>query len=65
MADCPDANSALAEEAFERLATAEVVLETATDGGYYWIRFLPSGCGPTVDGQCVQLADDDQVAHDG
>jgi uncharacterized protein len=35
--DCPGLTSALAEEAFERLATADVVLGPATDGGYYLI----------------------------
>jgi rSAM/selenodomain-associated transferase 1 len=35
--DCPDITSDLAEEAFERLATADVVLGPATDGGYYLI----------------------------
>jgi rSAM/selenodomain-associated transferase 2/rSAM/selenodomain-associated transferase 1 len=35
--DCPDLTSALAEEAFERLATADLVLGPATDGGYYLV----------------------------
>jgi uncharacterized protein len=35
--DCPDITSGLAEEAFERLATADLVLGPATDGGYYLI----------------------------
>jgi uncharacterized protein len=35
--DCPDITSALAAEAFERLATADLVLGPATDGGYYLI----------------------------
>ena len=35
--DCPDITSALAAEALERLATADLVLGPATDGGYYLI----------------------------
>jgi uncharacterized protein len=35
--DCPGITSALAAEAFERLATADLVLGPATDGGYYLI----------------------------
>ncbi len=35
--DCPDITSGLAEDAFERLATADLVLGPATDGGYYLI----------------------------
>ncbi|TVS11466.1 MAG: DUF2064 domain-containing protein, partial [Planctomycetaceae bacterium] len=33
--DCPGITSALAEQAFERLATADLVVGPATDGGYY------------------------------
>lgn len=35
--DCPDITAAVVEEAFERLATVDVVLGPATDGGYYLI----------------------------
>lgn len=35
--DCPGITADLAEQAFERLATADLVLGPATDGGYYLI----------------------------
>ncbi len=35
--DCPGITSALAEQAFQRLATADLVVGPATDGGYYLI----------------------------
>lgn len=35
--DCPEITSDLIEDAFERLATADLVLGPATDGGYYLV----------------------------
>lgn len=35
--DCPGITPALVEEAFERLATTDLVLGPATDGGYYLV----------------------------
>jgi uncharacterized protein len=35
--DCPDVTAATVEEAFARLADADIVLGPATDGGYYLI----------------------------
>ncbi len=35
--DCPDISASVLEDAFERLATADVVLGPAADGGYYLI----------------------------
>lgn len=35
--DCPDVSAVVVEDAFERLATADVVLGPAGDGGYYLV----------------------------
>ncbi len=35
--DCPDVSATVVEGAFERLATADVVLGPASDGGYYLV----------------------------
>lgn len=35
--DCPDITAAVIEDAFERLATADVVLGPASDGGYWLV----------------------------